>query len=192
MFDLDTIKIILSEDPRPWSRLSELGSDELFEIYVTDKAASEQLARDLKELGLDVAIQDGLALSAGAPDFWIVVGRLADIATLALPAIHLFLKSEKGKRLRTFLSRSRGRKELHPGFSLEALVEWCDQNFGRVEADGNPAWRFDPDLIKARHLTAGLVALEVHEEVSGRLLLLASDGEKIEWLSDRVRSGPAS
>jgi hypothetical protein len=191
MFDHNTIRIILADnDSRPWSRLSDLGSDEVFEIYVTDRAESEQLASDLGQMGLNVAVCHGTALSAGTPDFWVVVGRLADLATLALPAIHLFLKSEEGKRLRAFLSRSRGRKELHPAFCFEALVEWCDQNFGHVGTDGNPAWRFDPDLIRARHLAPGLVALEVHEEISGRVLLLASDGEKVEWLSDRVQSGP--
>lgn len=191
MIDLDTIKIILAEDSRPWSRLSDLGSDELLEIIVADKAASDQLAHDLEELGLDVAVHDGLALSAGAPDFWVVAGRLADLAGIGLPAIHLYLKSESGKRLRAFLARSRGRKDLHPAFSFDALVAWCDQQFGGGREDGSPASRFDPELIKARHLAPGLVALEVHEEVSGRVLLLASDGEKVEWLSDRVQSGPA-
>ena len=190
MFDLDTIKIILAEDPRPWSRLSGLGSDELFEIIVTDEAASEQVAHDLKELGLDVAVHDGLALSAGAPDFWVIVGRIADLAGIGLPALHLYLKSDSGQRLRAFLARNRGRKELHPAFSFDALVGWCDGQFGRAREDGSPAWRFDPELVKARHLGPGLVALEVYEEVSGRVLLLASNGERVEWLGDRVQSGP--
>jgi hypothetical protein len=141
-------------------------------------------------LGLEVTVHDGLALSAGAPDFWVVVGRVADLVTVGLPAIHVYLKSESGKRLRTFLAKARGRKELHPAFSYDALIAWCDNQFGAIGTDGTPAWRFDPDAIKARPLTRGLNALEVYEEVSGRILLLVSDGEKVEWLSDRVQSGP--
>lgn len=196
MFDVETVNLQLEGDDRPWSRLLDLGSDEIVEICLVNRKASERLAIDLRRLGLEATVRDGIALNITAPEFWIVVGRLADLVTIGLPAVHYYLKTDRGKRLRALLSNSRGRKELHPAFSLEALARWCDNEFGRTGSDKAqdvaPAWRFDPDAIKARRLPAGLIALEVYEEVSARVLLLVSDGEQVQWLSDRVQSGAST
>ena len=189
MLDIDMIKILVADDPRPWSRLTDLGSSQLFEIDVSDRAEADGLAVHLRDLGVVVEIREGLAKSADSPDFWVVVGHIADVAGIGVPLVEGFLKSEVGKRLRAVLTRA-DRKELHPAFSFDALVAWCNLHLGEPKADGSPSWRFDPESIKARPLGAGLVALEVHEQISGRVLLLASDGETVEWLSDRVQAGP--
>lgn len=192
MFDIDTIRLLVEQDSRPWSRLADVTSDDVFEIYVDDRGKADQLSNTLKDLGLDVAVGEVVALSATSPDFWVIVGRLKDVIGIASGSITIFgfLKTERGKRLRALLSETRGRKELHPAFSFDALVAWCDRNLGSRRPDESPAWRFDPEAIKARRLPDGLVALEVYEEISGKVLCLVSDGETVTWLSDRVQTGP--
>jgi len=93
--------------------------------------------------------------------------------------------------VRALLVGTPGEKRLHPAFSFDALVAWCNKNLGEPTEAG-PAWRFDPEAIKARPLPEGLVALEVYEELSRKVLYLVSDGETIEWLGDRVQSGPSA
>jgi hypothetical protein len=163
----------------------------MVEVYVYDKKAAEDLAAQLRGVGLEAAVQDGLALSVSAADFWVVVGRLADLMTIGVPvgtAAWAFLKTEGGIRLRSVLRDVTGRKELHPAFSFDAVVAWFNREIGEPASTGQRSWRFDPDAIKGRQLTRGLVALEVYEEVSGKLLLLVTDGEQVQWLNDRVKS----
>jgi len=96
MLDVETIKMFIAEDPRPFSRLSDLDSRFLVEIKVTEKAEAQELSRQLSGLGLVVEVADGLAKSDGSLDFWVVFGRVAEsigVAEAGVTVIERFLKT---------------------------------------------------------------------------------------------------